>query len=195
MWFRAAATAVAVWCVSSAAMANGYAEVWNPPEAAAHARHGAVKRPAAKPATKVTAKNAGKHGVSVAKAKRATRDGIGHAATAGAKGTRGTVGTAAVAGGNAKSSAARVAQGKTAHAQIVRTKPGQAKAVHADIAQGHAAHGDALKRAGTGKGAATQPAPAEPDPRTLSANAGAEQADAATNPATARSGSLPPILH
>ena len=38
MWVRAVATAVAVWCVSGAAMAAGYAEVWNPPEATGHAR-------------------------------------------------------------------------------------------------------------------------------------------------------------
>ncbi|MFP3568978.1 hypothetical protein [Paraburkholderia sp. SIMBA_030] len=43
MWVRAVATAVAVWCVSGAAVAAGYAEVWNPPESTGHAAKHAKK--------------------------------------------------------------------------------------------------------------------------------------------------------
>ncbi len=198
MWFRAVATAIATWCIAGAAMANGYAEVWNPPEAGAHARHGAVKHQAQKPpvnaTTKSATKNAGRHAGYVAKANPAVRDGVRHGANGSVKGT------AAVVGGQAKQNGARVERARKPHAQIVRTKSGEARAVHADIARDHAVHRDALKGAVTGKSqvrkpATAKPGAAEPKPRMLSVSAGADRADAAADPATARSGSLPPILH
>jgi len=198
MWFRAVTTAIATWCVAGAAMANGYAEVWNPPEAGAHATHGATKhqagRPAVNAATKPAAKNAGKHGGYVAKANPVVRDGVPHGASARAKRT------ATAAGGHAKSNDVRAERAAKPHAQIVRTKSGEAKAVHADIARGHAVHRDAPTGAAAAKGPArkpevAEPAAAQPKPQALSVSAGAGQANAAADPATARSGSLPPILH
>jgi len=198
MWFRAVATAIAAWCVAGAAVANGYAEVWNPPEAGAHARHGATKhlagKPATKPTTKPATKKSGKHAGDVATATPAAHDGVRHGAGASVKRT------AAIVGGHAKRDGARGELARKPHAQIVRTKSGEARAVHADIARGHAVHRDAPKGAATAKGPAresqvAQPTAAQPKPHPQPVSAGADQTDAAADPATARSGSLPPILH
>src|SRR6185437_11901383 len=55
MLVRAVAAALAVWCVSQAAMAAGYAEVWNPPEASRHVAKHAAKKPGV--ATKAESKH------------------------------------------------------------------------------------------------------------------------------------------
>jgi hypothetical protein len=178
MRFRAVATAVAVWCASGAAMASGYSEVWNPPEAAAHGKHGAAKG---------RAKSAAKHVASAGAAKSKT--GVKHVASAGANKASG------LASGRAKPKSAGVADAAKRPAQVVQTKSDHAKAIHANIAQGQSAHGGVVKVAGTAKGAAARPAPADHKTPALAANTSADQLDAVANPATARSGSLPPILH
>jgi len=179
MRFRAVATAVAVWCASGAAMASGYSEVWNPPEAAPHAKHGAAK---------AQAKTAAKHVASAGAAKSKT--GVKHVASAGANKASG------LASGKAKpKSAGVVADAAKRPAQVVQTKSGHAKAIHVNIAQGQSAHGGVVKVAGTAKGAAARPAPADHKTPALAANTSADRLDSAANPATARSGSLPPILH
>jgi hypothetical protein len=88
-----------------------------------------------------------------------------------------------------KAKAAVMAQGGKPHAQLVRSKPGQGKVVHADLAQPRAAHPHVTKVAAKPAAVPSANAPA------MSANVGAGSADAATNPATASSGSLPPIIH
>ena len=183
MRFRAVATAVAVWCASGAAMASGYTEVWNPPEAAAHGKHGAAKG---------RAKSAAKHVASAGAAKSKTD--VKHVASAGANKASG------LASGRAKPKSAGVADAAKRPAQVVQTKSDHAKAIHAkaihaNIAQGQSAHGGVVKVAGTAKGAAARPAPADHKTPALAANTSADQLDAVANPATARSGSLPPILH
>ena len=178
MRFRAVATAVAVWCASGAAMASGYSEVWNPPEAAPHAKHGAAK---------AQAKTAAKHVASAGAAKSKT--GVKHAASAGASKA------SELASGKAKPKSAGVADAAKRPAQVVQTKSGHAKAIPANIAQGQSAHGGVVKVAGAAKGAAARPAPADHKTPALAANTAADQLGAAANPATARSGSLPPILH
>lgn len=183
MRFRAVATAVAVWCASGAAMASGYSEVWNPPEAAAHGKHGAAK---------ARAKSAAKHVASAGAAKSKTD--VKHVASAGANKASG------LASGKAKPKSAGVADAAKRPAQVVQTKSVHAKsvhakAIHANIAQGQSAHGGVVKVAGTAKGAAARPAPADHKTPALAANTSADQLDAVANPATARSGSLPPILH
>lgn len=188
MRFRAVATAVAVWCASGAAMASGYSEVWNPPEAAAHAKHGAAKARSVS-GSKAPAKIAAKHVASAGAAKSKTGAGVKHVATDGANKASG------LASGKAKAKSSGVADAAKRPAQVVQTKSGQAKAIHADIAQGQSAHGGVVKVAGTAKGAAARPAPADHKTPALAANTSADQLDAVANPATARSGSLPPILH
>jgi len=178
MRFRAVATAVAVWCASGAAMASGYSEVWNPPEAAAHGKHGAAKG---------RAKSAAKHVASAGAAKSKTD--VKHVASAGANKASG------LASGKAKPKSAGVADAAKRPAQVVQTKSDHAKAIHANIAQGKNAQGGVVKIAGTAKGSVARPAPADHKTPALAANTSADQLDAAANPATARSGSLPPILH
>ena len=63
----AAGVAFAVWCVSGAAMAAGYAEVWNPPEASGHVTKPATKKTGpvkvkSTAGSKVASKAASKHG-------------------------------------------------------------------------------------------------------------------------------------
>lgn len=183
MRFRAVATAVAAWCASGAAMASGYTEVWNPPEAAAHGKHRAAKG---------RAKSAAKHVASAGAAKSKT--GVKHVASAGANKASG------LASGKAKPKSAGVADAAKRPAQVVQTKSVHAKAIHAkaihaNIAQGQSAHGGVVKVAGTAKGSVARPAPADHKTPALAANTSADQLDAVANPATARSGSLPPILH
>jgi len=158
-------------------MASGYSEVWNPPEAAAHGKHGAAKG---------RAKSAAKHVASAGAAKSKTD--VKHVASAGANKASG------LASGEAKPNAG-VADAAKRPAQVVQTKAIHAKAIHANIAQGQSAHGGVVKVAGTAKGAAARPAPADHKTPALAANTSADQLDAVANPATARSGSLPPILH
>ncbi|MFM0227278.1 hypothetical protein [Paraburkholderia dipogonis] len=191
----AAGAALAVWCVSGAAMAAGYAEVWNPPEASGHVakqgnkvKSGAGSKTASKAASKGAAPRvavATGHGnkpvadVSVNKvaAKGATKSGIN-----------------ATHAGKTKSKAAVMAQSKKPHAQLVQTKAGQGKVVRANLVvpapQVHPQTAKVVAKTGAEKPAAPHangPAP--------SANVSATPANPTSNPATASSGSLPPILH
>lgn len=191
----AAGAALAVWCVSGAATAAGYAEVWNPPEASGHVtKPGKTVKPAA--GSKAASKAASKHvaprvatatghgsqppahaSVNKVAAKGATKNGINatHAAKAGSK-------------------AAVMAQGKKPHAQLVQTKAEQGKVVHANLAvPARQAHPQAVNVAA--KTSAAKPPASHADAPAPSANVSANPANATSNPATASSGSLPPILH
>jgi hypothetical protein len=200
MWFRVAATAIAVWCVSGAAMAGGYTEVWNPPEASAHGKHGAGTGQSVrdgKGASKTATKTGGKHaaprsasGVAAGRAEKSSKHGgVNHVTAAGANKA------SDAAGGKAKQKAAVVAQGTKARAHVVQTQPGQSKAMHADTVQSHAADAGPINDAGSRRTAAATSAAISPRSSAPVTNAGADQTAAAGNPATARSGSLPPILH
>lgn len=201
MWVRAVAAALAVWCASGAAMAAGYTEVWNPPEASSHR----VAKPAKKQpgVGKVKAgaghKDDGKHAAHpphkaarVASAghgdKPATHGGVKKVAI---KPTKGDRKQASVSAGAAAS------KGRPKAAVIAQTKK-----PHTTSAD----HARALVRAGAGhpptahvatKSGAAAPVASHSNPATpvASANFGGGAADASTNPATASSGSLPPIIH
>ncbi|KAA1011634.1 hypothetical protein FVF58_14145 [Paraburkholderia panacisoli] len=197
MGIRVMAAALAVWCVSEAAMAAGYAEVWNPPEASGHVAKHATKKPGA--GVKAGSKAASKHGANAGHgAPRMAAAGAGHGSKLAAHGgvkkvaakggaTRGA--KAPATANKPKAKAAVMAQTGKPHAQLVRSKPGQGKVVHADLAQSRAAHSHVTKVAA--KPATVRSANAS----AMSANVSAGSADAATNPATASSGSLPPIIH
>lgn len=202
MWVRAVATAVAVWCVSGAAMAAGYAEVWNPPESTGHAaKHAKKPAGAAKVKPAAGAKTDSKHAASAQHGAQRVASASKSGAHGGVKkvadknaGRSGTVKNA----GKPKSKAAVAAQGKKPHAKMTQAKPGQGKIVRANLIQGHAAHSHTVKVAAkpaavpmsapAAKGANVAPSPA-------AANVTASPAGSSANPATASSGSLPPILH
>jgi hypothetical protein len=84
------------------------------------------------------------------------------------------------------------AQAGKPHAQLAQAKPGQGKVVHANLGQSRTAHPHVLKVAA--KTGAAKPAVSHTNAPAMSANVSASPADAATNPATASSGSLPPII-
>jgi hypothetical protein len=220
MWVRVVAMAAAVWCASGAAMAAGYSEVWNPPESAGHTakhvrkttgaakvksgagakadskhaargQHGAQRvvlasksgsRPAAHGGVKVVAKNTG-HG----SVKKVTAKNAGHAGVVKVAGTP-----------KSKSKATSVAQGQKPRAPLAQAKPGQGRVMHANLVQGHTAHAHVVKVAA--KTGAVKPAAAHPNAPANTANVTASPASVTANstkanPATASSGSLPPILH
>ncbi|MGP8435819.1 hypothetical protein ACT2FY_19885 [Paraburkholderia fungorum] len=205
MWVRAVATAVAVWCVSGAAMAAGYAEVWNPPEATGHAAKHAKK---AAGATKVKPVAGAKTGLTHA---ASAQHGAQRAASASKSGVHGDVkkvasknvghGGALKGAGKPKSKTAVIAQGKKPHAKIAQAKPGkpgQGRVMRANLIQGHAAPTHAVKVTAKTGASASMSAPAKAvngAPGPAAANVTASPAGSNTNPATASSGSLPPILH
>jgi DNA polymerase III gamma/tau subunit len=113
-------------------------------------------------------------------------------------------GKAAVANPNAtkaKPKAALVVQGKKPHAQFAQTRASQGKVVHANFVQGRGARPQTVKVAA--KSTVAKPAAPHATTTAASANVGAmppgavaaHPARSNTNPATASSGSLPPILH
>jgi hypothetical protein len=197
----AAGAALAVWCVSGAATAAGYAEVWNPPEASGHVTRQAKTKPAKvevksnahsktalkgaskSPSKRVVAANlhgkqrAGQAGVNKVVAKGAAKSGIN-----------------AAHAGKTKSKTGVIAQSKKPHAQLVQTKAGQGKIVHANLAvpprQAHPQTAKVVAKTGAAK-----PAASHVNVPASSANVSANPANATSNPATASSGSLPPILH
>lgn len=200
MWFRAVAAALAVWGVSGAAMAAGYTEVWNPPEASGHAApKSAKKKPAAVKANAgASLKADGKHAPKkAARLASATRHGGEKTAAHGsvkkvaAKGTKGGVKQAAVIAGKPRPKTAVVAQSKKPHAQLVHAKAGQGKVVRADLTHPVRPHAVGV----AAKSAAAKPAASHSALPVASANFNSGSADASTNPATASSGSLPPIIH
>ncbi|CAB3801698.1 hypothetical protein LMG28614_05466 [Paraburkholderia ultramafica] len=218
MWVRAVAAALAMWCVSDAAMAAGYTEVWNPPEASGHAakppknKQGAARVKAGgglKAGSKVAskagskAKAGSKHMASVQHAapQVASAAGAGHGDKRAAHGSvkkvaaKGTAksGARLPAAGKPKEKAVVTVQAGKSHAQLAQAKPGQGKVVHANLVQSRTAHPHVVKVAA--KNGAAKPAVSHMSAPAMSANVSAGPADAATNPATASSGSLPPIIH
>lgn len=212
MWVRAVVAALAVWCVSEAALAAGYTEVWNPPEASGHAAKSAAKKAAAgkgKGVVKADSKAGSKH---VAGAARHTGPRVATAAGAGtahggklaahggvkkvaAKGAAKDMakgmpksGARMPAVGKPKMKAVVTAQAGKPHAPLAQAKSGQGKIVHANLVQSRNARPHALK-------VSAKPATSQMNASAASANVGAAPLEAATNPATASSGSLPPILH
>ncbi|WCM23219.1 hypothetical protein NDK50_35305 [Paraburkholderia bryophila] len=237
MWVRVAATALAVWCVSGAAVAAGYAETWNPPEATGHAAKQAGKtkkvgKVKASGGSKVGSKASSKAGAKGAASKTASKTASRHTASAqhgaqrvasgsasvpgkgGKPATHGAVKKVTARNGSAKGAvkalgttgskpgksskpkAAVMAQGKKPHAQRVTARPAQGKVTHANLVQGHAT--DPLAAKVAAKPAATKPAVAQANAPAQNANVSASPAPmtaTSSNPATASSGSLPPILH
>ena len=220
MWVRAVAAALAVWCVSGTAMAAGYAETWNPPEAAGHAAKQSKKKTAAngkagtgsksvfKAGSKTPSKTASKAASShVASGEHGARrvvsaSGSGHKPAAHGAVTKVAPRSAGFKGPGASKftpKTAVMALDKKPHAQLVKAKPGLAEPLRANLVQGGTAHPHAVKvtaKPGAAKPGAVKPAvsPAKVPPQ--SANVSAIPATpAAANPAAANSGSLPPILH
>jgi len=226
MLVRAVAAALAVWCVSGAALAAGYAEVWNPPEASGHVARGHVTKVARKKPAVVKAGAGAKGGSKAgsgahAKQMASVRHGASHSGALAAHGggvkqvasngrvkggTKGGMRTAAA--GKTHTHGTLSAQGAKprtqAHAQLVHAKPAQGKVTRANFAPGHTARPHVVKAAA--KPAVARPAvasvpvtPAAPTPMAESSNVsnivpmGASTDPA--NPATARSSSLPPIIH
>jgi hypothetical protein len=155
MWVRAVAMAIAVWCVSGAAIAAGYAEVWNPPESTGHlAKHAKKTTGAAKKATgtakiksTAAAKAGSKHAASAQHSTQrvasASKNGAKAAAHGGVKKVTAknvTHGGVVKGAGKQKSKAVVVAQGKKPHAHIAQAKPGQGRIMRANLVQGHTAH-------------------------------------------------------
>ncbi|WP_233807547.1 hypothetical protein [Paraburkholderia sp. HP33-1] len=228
MRVRAVAAALAVWCVSEAALAAGYAEVWNPPAASGHVASGHVarqtharKKPAAmtvkagaKGANKAKADTHAKQTASVRHgAHHVASDGAGHggklaahgggvkhvAASGNAKGrVRG--GTQVAASGPNRTHAsvsAQAAKHAQPHVQLAHAKPAQGKVVRANFAAGHTARPHVDKVAA--KPVVSRASPIKPAVQT-SPNTSANVSNIAPmgsvpNPATASSGSLPPIIH
>ncbi|RZF26147.1 hypothetical protein EVC45_29540 [Paraburkholderia sp. UYCP14C] len=228
MRVRAVAAALAVWCVSEVALAAGYAEVWNPPEASGHVASGHVTTQAhARKKTQAVKVKAGAKGGIKTKAgghpqqTASVRHGVPHVASAGA----GHGGKLAAHGGGVKHLAAGghvrggaqggmkvaasgqnrshgvvAAQGAKhaqSHVQLAHAKPAQGKVVHADfpVTRGARPHVDKV----AAKPAVSRPNPIRPAVQT-SSDASANVSDIAPmgsvpNPATASSGSLPPIIH
>lgn len=217
----AAGAALAVWCMSGSAMAAGYAEVWNPPEESGHVANppagkktgAAVKGKSGaavgvKSAAKTAAKSGPKHvkGAGPA-APRVASASSGHGSKPSAQGSikkvaaQGAVksGTKAAGANKARAKASGVARSKTPHAQVVQAESGHGKVALANQAASRSTHPqqvkvvaktDAAKPAAShvsGPVPSTNPAP--------SASVGANPANATSNPATASSGSLPPIIH
>ncbi|KXU88359.1 hypothetical protein CI15_12725 [Paraburkholderia monticola] len=225
MRVRVVAAALAVWCVSEVASAAGYTEVWNPPETSGHVASGHVTRQASarkKPAAvKVTA--GGKGGIKAkggahTKPMASVRHGVPHVASSGAAGHGGKLAAHGggvqhlAAGGHAKGGvkvaasaqnrthatvAAQGAKHAQPHVQLAAAKPAQGKVTHADFAPGRTArpHVDKV----TGKPAVSRANPIRPAVQS-SSDGSANVSDiapmgSAPNPATASSGSLPPIIH
>ncbi|MGF6964084.1 hypothetical protein OKW43_001089 [Paraburkholderia sp. WC7.3g] len=228
MRVRAVAAALAVWCVSEVALAAGYVEVWNPPEASGHVASGHVSRQAharkkteavkVKPGAKGGIKTkAGAHAQLSASGRRAAPhvapagaghsgklavhgDGVKHLAAGGK--VRGDVkgGMKVAASGQNRSHAtvtAQAAKHAPPRVQLARAKPAQGKVVSASFAAAHTARPHVDKVAA--KPAVSRANPIRPAVQT-SPDASANVGDIAPmgsvpNPATASSGSLPPIIH
>jgi hypothetical protein len=224
MRVRAVAAALAVWCVSEVASAAGYSEVWNPPEASGHVTSGHVTRQASarkKPAA-VKTKAGAKGGIKAKSGAHPTqmasvRHGAPHGAAGGAGhgggtlaahgggvkhlATGGTVkgSTRVAASGQKPTHASVAAQGAKhaqPHVQLAHAKPAQGKVMRANFAAGHTARPHVDKVAA--KPAVSRANPIRPAVQT-SSGASANVGDIAPmgsvpNPATASSGSVPPII-
>jgi hypothetical protein len=192
MGIREVAAALAVWCVSGAAMAAGYAEVWNPPEASRHvAKHAAKTRGAETQAGSKHVANT-RHGARrLAPAVEAGRGSksAGHAGVKKVAGKgRATHDAKVPAASRPRGKVMVMEQGGKRHAQLVRSKPGQGGVQHANLVVPRTARPQVAE-------SAAKPAAPTPNTRAMTANVSGGQAGANTDPATASSGSLPPIIH
>ncbi|ASW02999.1 hypothetical protein [Paraburkholderia aromaticivorans] len=212
----AAGAALAVWCMSGSAVAAGYAEVWNPPEETGHV----TKQAGKKTGTAVKGKSgAAAQGASMSAAKSGqkhvgARHAAPHVASTAAHGSQpsahGNVkkvaakgsaksGIKAAGANQTPSKAAAASHGKSRHAQVVQAKPGHGKVMHANLVQGRKTSPQTVKVAAkpdSAKPAASHvDVPAPSANAASSANVGATSANATSNPATASSGSLPPLIH
>jgi hypothetical protein len=201
MWVRAVATAVAVWCVSGTAMAAGYAEVWNPPESTGHTvKHAKKTTGSGKTKSTAGAKRASKHAAKsqhgaqrVASASKGGAKPAAHGSVKKVSAKNVGHGGVVKGTGKTKSKSVVVAQGKKPHTQIAQAKPGQGRIMRANLVQGHTAHAHMVEVAA--KTGAAKPAVVPTNAPAKAANVTASPAAATANPATASSGSLPPILH
>ncbi|OAJ54049.1 hypothetical protein A6V36_10000 [Paraburkholderia ginsengiterrae] len=208
----AVAAAFAALCVSGAAMASGYAEVWNPPESTGHVakqpkkKSGAAKvKPAAgsKAGAKhvAGAKHSAPHVMAASASGHSNKAAQGHVKPVAAKGvTKSGAGTAGARKTPSKaalmvqSDKPHAKQHAASHAQVAQAKTGQGKIVRANLVQGHTARPHVVKVAA--KTGAAKPAASHANVPAQSANVSASPSSNVTNnPATASSGSLPPILH
>jgi hypothetical protein len=208
MWVRAVAVALIVGCVSGAAMAAGYTEVWNPPEASGHAvkpakkRSGEVKgkaggrlkegaKPGMKPGSKAGSKAGSKHAAGgqhkAPKVASAAARGGRLPAHAGVKKVSAKGGDKPSGARSIKPKAALVAQASKPRAQRLRAQGAEGKVIRANVDASHPVRPHAVKLA-------SKPAVSHPNALAASANPGAAQASVSANPATASSGSLPPII-
>jgi hypothetical protein len=202
MWVRAVATVVAVWCVSSVAVAAGYSEVWNPPESSGHTARPAKKTTGAgKVKPGVGAKAGSKHTASgqhgVKRAVSAPKSGVKPATHASVKKVAaGKTGHHDVVkgAGKPKSKAVVVAHNKKPRAPLTQAKPGQGKITNASLVQGRTAPSHPARVAAKPDRAA-KPAADHTNAPTQAATVTAGAAGSTANPAMANSGSLPPILH
>jgi hypothetical protein len=216
------AAALAVWCMSEVAMAGGYTEVWNPPEASGHVarQSSARKKPAAVKAkagsTQKKQTASVRHG-----APHVASGGAGHGGKLAAQGGKGkhlaAAGKVKGAGKGAGKGSVKVAAAgqKRTHAgvttaqgakrtqphvqqtQLAHAKPAQGKVVRADFAAGRTARPHVERIAA--KPAVSHANPIRPAVQ-RSSDGSANVSDIAPmgsvpNPATASSGSLPPIIH
>ncbi|MGA9915751.1 hypothetical protein [Paraburkholderia sp.] len=202
MWVRAVATAVAVWCVSGTAMAAGYAEVWNPPESTGHTvKHAKKTTGSGKTKSTAGAKRASKHAAKsqhgaqrVASASKGGAKPAAHGSVKKVSAKNVGHGGVVKGTGKTKSKSVVVAQGKKPHTQIAQAKPGQGRIMRANLVQGRTAHAHVVKVAA--KTGPAKPAVVHTNAPAKAANVTASPAaDTASNPATASSGSMPPILH
>ena len=225
MRVRVVAAALAVWCMSEVASATGYTEVWNPPEPSGHVasahmtRQASARRKPAAMKVKAPAKGGIKaKGGAHTKQMASVRHGVPHVASSGAAGHSGKLATHGggvqhlAAGGKVNggvkvaasaqnrthpSVAAQSAKHAQPHAQLAAAKPAQGKVTHANFVAGRTArpHVDKV----TAKPAVSRANPIRPAVQS-SSDGSANVSDiapmgSAPNPATASSGSLPPIIH
>lgn len=166
-------------------MAAGYTEVWNPPEASAHGKHGAVSGQSVR-----GGKGATKSATAAGHLEKSTdHGGVKRVAATG------TPKASHTAEGKSKQKVAVAASGTKGRAQVAQTQPAQSKATHGATTQSHTAGDGAMSDNGSKRSAAKTSATIEPHASAPSPNTSANQTAATADPATARSGSLPPILH
>ena len=210
MWVRAVATAaaaLAVWCVSGAATAANYAEVWNPPEAAAHrAKVGTgTKSVSAKHASsKLKTKAHGKTPQKVAAVPRRGRPATAHGSvkkTSAESAGKGAI-KGAIKGAVKGATAGAHAGGSKSHGKaplVVQTNKRDVRIASAKPPVQGSRHTTSLAKNPNAKSytlqAATPSAARKPVATYAAATPRPATAGPGDSPATANSGSLPPILH
>ncbi|WP_144112835.1 hypothetical protein [Paraburkholderia sp. BCC1886] len=202
MWVRAVATAaaaLAVWCVSGAATAANYAEVWNPPEAAAHhAKAGTGKKSvsAKHASSKLKTRAHGKTPQKVAAVPGRGRQATAHGSVK--KTSAESAGKGAVKGATAGDHAGRSkSHGKAP--LVVQTNKRDVRIAKAKAPVQGSRHTTSLAKNPNAKSytlqAGTPSAAHKPLATYAAATSRPATAGPGDSPATANSGSLPPILH